>query len=100
DVLSTLDNLNAASDRAKDVAFSLDELITSAKRGRGPLGVLLTDTAMAGDLKAAVSALKATAFGSTKATVQLNEMISTLRQDMADGGGAFQVILKDTATAN
>jgi phospholipid/cholesterol/gamma-HCH transport system substrate-binding protein len=99
DVLSSLDNLNAASARAKDVAISLNELVNYAKHGDGPLGVLLTDTSMAGDLKAAVSALKATAIGSSNATHQLNDMISALRQDIEAGGGTLQVLLKDTVTA-
>ncbi|HMI63628.1 MAG TPA: hypothetical protein VK518_22080, partial [Puia sp.] len=64
------------------------------------LGVLLTDTSMAGDLKTAVSAMKATAIGSSNATNQLNEMIGKLRRDIEDGGGALQVLLKDTAVAN
>ncbi len=100
DVLSSLGNLKAASARAKDVVVSLDELVSHAKHGDGPLGVLLTDTSMAGDLKKVVSALKATAIGSSKATNQLNDMIDTLRQDIEDGGGALQVLLKDTAVAN
>jgi phospholipid/cholesterol/gamma-HCH transport system substrate-binding protein len=99
DVLSTLDNLNAASGRAKDVAVSLNELVNHAKHGDGPLGVLLTDTSMAGDLTTAVSALKATAIGSNNATHQLNEMIGVLRQDLEDGGGTLQVLLKDTVAA-
>jgi len=100
DVLFSLSNLNAASARAKDVAVSLNELVNHARRGDGPLGVLLTDTSMAGDLKTAVSAMKATAIGSSNATNQLNEMIGKLRRDIEDGGGALQVLLKDTAVAN
>ena len=100
DVLFTLDNLNAASARTKDLAASLNELVNYAKHGDGPLGVLLTDTSMAGELKAMVSALKATAVGSSQATNQLNDMIGGLRRDIEAGGGTLHVLLKDTAAAN
>jgi phospholipid/cholesterol/gamma-HCH transport system substrate-binding protein len=99
DVLSTLDNLNAASARTKDLAVSLNELVNYARHGDGPLGVLLTDTSMAGELRAAVSALKATAIGSSHATNQINDMVGELRQDIEAGGGTLHVLLKDTAAA-
>jgi phospholipid/cholesterol/gamma-HCH transport system substrate-binding protein len=100
DVLSSLDNLSAASARAKDLTVSLNELVSDARHGHGPLGVLLTDTSMAGDLKTAVSALKATAVGSSNATSQLNEMLVSLRHDIEDGKGTVHVLLKDTGSAN
>jgi phospholipid/cholesterol/gamma-HCH transport system substrate-binding protein len=100
DVLSTLDNLNAASAQAKEVTVSIKELVNYARRGDGPLGVLLEDTSMAGDIKTAVSALKATAIGSGVATRRLNEMINTLSQDIENGSGTLHVLLRDTATAN
>jgi phospholipid/cholesterol/gamma-HCH transport system substrate-binding protein len=100
DVLSSLDNLNAASARAKELSVSLNALVNDAKSGNGPLGVLLSDTSMAGDLKTAVTALKATAVGSSNATSQLNEMLVSLRRDVEDGNGTVHVLLKDTASAN
>ena len=100
DVLSSLDNLNAATAGARDLTVSLNDLVSYAKHGGGPLGVLLTDTSMAGDLRTAVSALKATAIGSTDATKQLSDMIGELRQDIEQGGGTVHVLLKDTAAAN
>jgi phospholipid/cholesterol/gamma-HCH transport system substrate-binding protein len=100
DVLSSLDNLNAASIRARELTVSLNALVNDARHGGGPLGVLLTDTAMAGELKTAVSALKATAVGSSNATSQLNEMLVSLRHDMEDGKGTVHVLLKDTTLAN
>ena len=99
DVLSTLDNLSAASAQAKDVAVSMKELLNDTRRGNGPLGVLLTDTSMAGDLKTAVSALKATAISSGNATKELNEMLVALSRDIEAGGGTLHVLLKDTAMA-
>lgn len=100
DVLSSLDNLNAATARAKDLAVSLNGLVNTAQHGDGPLAVLLTDTSMSANLRSAVSALKATAVGSSDATNQLNEMIGSLRQDLEGGGGTLHVLLKDTAAAN
>ena len=99
DVLATLNNLSAASAQARDVAVSMKELLNDTRRGNGPLGVLLTDTSMAGDLKTAVSALKATAVSSGNATEELNEMIAALSRDIETGGGMLHVLLKDTATA-
>ena len=99
DVLATLNNLSAASAQARDVAVSMKELLNDTRRGNGPLGVLLTDTSMAGDLKTAVSALKATAISSGNATEELNEMIAALSRDIETGGGMLHVLLKDTATA-
>jgi phospholipid/cholesterol/gamma-HCH transport system substrate-binding protein len=100
DVLSSLDNLNAATARAKELTVSLNALVNAAEHGDGPLAVLLTDTSMAGNLRSSVAALKATAVGSSNATNQLNDMIGSLRADMQDGGGTLHVLLKDTAVAN
>jgi phospholipid/cholesterol/gamma-HCH transport system substrate-binding protein len=99
DVLSSLDNLNAASARAKEFTVSLTALVNNVRHGGGPLGELLTDTSMAGDLKAAVSALKVTAVGSSNATSQLNEMLASLKRDMEDGKGTVHLLLKDTTSA-
>lgn len=100
DVLSSLDNLNAASARAKELAVSLSALVNNVRHGDGPLGELLTDTSMAGDLKTAVSALKAAAVGSRDATTQLNGMLASLKQDVEEGKGAVHLLLKDTTSAN
>jgi phospholipid/cholesterol/gamma-HCH transport system substrate-binding protein len=100
DVLSTLDNLSAASAQARDVALSVHELVDYAKHSNGPLGELLTDTSMAGDLKTAISALKATAASSSIATNRLNEIMGALSQDIEAGSGPLHVLLKDTAAAD
>jgi phospholipid/cholesterol/gamma-HCH transport system substrate-binding protein len=100
DVLASLDNLNAASARARELTVSLNALVNDARHGGGPLAVLLTDTSMSGELKTAVSALKATAVGSSNATSQLNEMLVSLRHDMEEGKGTVHVLLKDTTLAN
>jgi phospholipid/cholesterol/gamma-HCH transport system substrate-binding protein len=100
DVLSTLNNLNAASAQARDITGSMKELVNYAKYGDGPLGVLLTDTLMANNIKTAVSALEATAIGSDVAIGRLNEMINVVRQDIENGSGTLHVLLRDTATAD
>jgi phospholipid/cholesterol/gamma-HCH transport system substrate-binding protein len=99
-LLSTLDNLNVASARAKELLVSLNDLVKQTRRGDGALGALLTDSVMAGDLKTAIKELKTTAIGSSKATDQLNELAGSLRQDIEYGDGTLHVLLKDTVTAN
>ena len=98
-LLSTLDNLNIASARAKDLVVSLNDLVKQTRRGDGTLGALLTDTVMANDLKTAIKDVKTTAIGSGKVTDQLNEMVGSVRQDIEYGGGPLHVLLRDTATA-
>ena len=99
-LLSTLDNLNVASARAKDLVASLNDVVKQTRRGDGTLGALLTDTVMANDLKTTIKDLKTTAIGSSKVTDQLNEMVGTLRQDIEYGSGPLHVLLRDTVTAN
>jgi phospholipid/cholesterol/gamma-HCH transport system substrate-binding protein len=99
-LLSTLDNLNVASARAKELMASLNDLVKQTRNGEGTLGALLTDTAMAGDLKTAIKELKATAIGSSSATDQLNEMAASVKKDIEYGDGPLHVLLKDTVTAN
>jgi phospholipid/cholesterol/gamma-HCH transport system substrate-binding protein len=55
---------------------------------------------MAGDLKTAISALKATAASSSIATNRLNEIMGALSQDIEAGSGPLHVLLKDTAAAD
>jgi len=99
-LLSTLDNLNVASVRANELLASLNDLVRQTRQGDGTVGALLTNTAMADDLKTAIKEVKTTAIGSGKITEQLNEMVGSMRQDIEYGGGPLHVLLSDTVTAN
>jgi phospholipid/cholesterol/gamma-HCH transport system substrate-binding protein len=108
--ISDLDTLNTNSptdtqelfDIAKDVGENTRSLTSDlkviAKRindGQGIVGELLTDGAIAQDLRVAVNNLKATGNNTANATRELNLLVAELRT----GDGLLPVLLHDTAYA-
>ena len=96
---SSLGNINKASKNASDMTMGLNELVKRIKQGKGAAGILLTDTAFAGNLKQAITKLKSASDNANKLTIQANMIMTSINHDMNDGHGTLHALLKDSLMA-
>jgi phospholipid/cholesterol/gamma-HCH transport system substrate-binding protein len=93
---SSLKNINNASSNASEMTNGLNQIVIQIKQGKGAAGVLLTDTAFAGNLKLAVIKLKSASDNANKMTMQLNGAAANINHDLAYGKGPLHALLRDS----
>ena len=92
DMLSTL---NVTNENAAQLTADLLKITNDINKGKGTIGVLLRDSAMANDLKATIHNLKITSEKTSKTMDNLNRQIAGLdHKDNVIG------VLKDTVVGN
>lgn len=89
-------NIRSATDKAGILADNLNEIVLDVKSGKGSLGEILTDTALAKNLNEAVLKIKSVADKADDLAVELNEMAADISQDVNQGKGAVNALLKDS----
>jgi len=95
-VRSSLKNINNASSNASEMTRGLDQIVKQIKQGKGATGVLLTDTAFAGNLKTAIIGFKSASDNANKMTLQLNNMAGNINYELAHGKGPLHALLRDS----
>jgi phospholipid/cholesterol/gamma-HCH transport system substrate-binding protein len=93
---SSLQNINKATGNASEMTSGLDQIVMQIKQGKGAAGVLLTDTAVAGNLKLAVIKLKSASDNANKMTMQLNSMAVNVNHELVYGKGPLAALLRDS----
>ena len=92
DVSQSVRNAAAASAQLNAAATDVHQLTSGMRRGRGPLGYLLTDEAFAGQLGHAARQLAGT-------SDTLAATLNGLQRQVQTGGGPVQTLLTDTTAA-
>ncbi|CAN5357276.1 hypothetical protein BH09BAC6_BH09BAC6_03680 [soil metagenome] len=95
-VKSSLKSINIAATNAKEMTYSLKEIVAQIKKGKGGAGVLLTDTGFAGNLREAGAKIKAVSANANKLTIQLNELVNGVNNDLKNGNGSLHTLLRDS----
>ncbi len=90
-------NVKLATARAAIVADDLQSIIGTVKNGKGPLGTLISDTALALSLHEAVEKLSGVGDKADELAESLNSVITGLEKDINTGKGPANALLKDTA---
>jgi phospholipid/cholesterol/gamma-HCH transport system substrate-binding protein len=93
---SSLNNINTATGNASEMTSGLDEIVMQIKQGKGAAGLLLTDTAFAGNLKAAVIKIKSASDNANKMTQQLNSLAANISNELTNGKGSLHALLRDS----
>jgi len=93
---SSLKNINNASSNASDMTNGLNQIVIHLKQGKGAAGLLLSDTAFAGNLNMAVIKLRSASDNADKMTGQLNTMAGNINHDLAYGKGPLHALLRDS----
>lgn len=74
----------------------LQGIIKNIKNGKGSLGVLLTDTAIAFNLNQAVDKIKMVGDNATTLSQELAYIVQNVKTDLTESKGAYNAVLKDT----
>jgi phospholipid/cholesterol/gamma-HCH transport system substrate-binding protein len=92
-------NIRSATVKAGTLASNLNAIVMDVKNGKGSLGEILTDTSLAKNLNEAVVKIKTVADKADALAVELNTMAADIRQDVNQGNGAVNMLLKDSLLA-
>jgi phospholipid/cholesterol/gamma-HCH transport system substrate-binding protein len=94
---SSAANVKLATARAAIVADDLQSIIGVVKNGKGPLGTLISDTALALSLHEAVEKISGVGDKADELAVSLNTVIAGLKNDINTGKGPANALFKDTS---
>jgi phospholipid/cholesterol/gamma-HCH transport system substrate-binding protein len=90
-------NVQLATARAASMANDLQVIIQDVKKGKGPMGTMLRDTAFAQDLTEAILKIKDVGDHANKLAVNLDDVVTDLQQSIQYGKGPVHALLKDTS---
>lgn len=90
DILNTL---NTSSENAAMLTADLLHITNNITKGKGTIGVLLTDTIMAKDLKLSIANLKSVSYGASNS---INEVNKILREFRTNDESVLGMLFNDT----
>lgn len=90
-------NVQLATARAAVVANDLQSVVSNIKNGKGSLGAVLTDTSFAANLNDAIVKIKGVGDRANELTKVLNSVIAGVKQDINEGKGPVNALLKDSS---
>lgn len=98
------DNLRAsvlsirhATGRADEMVKDLHSIIADVKSGKGSLGAILTDTAIARNLEEALLKIQQVGDHATALVDELSKLTVGIKEDINSGNGTAHALLKDSA---
>jgi phospholipid/cholesterol/gamma-HCH transport system substrate-binding protein len=94
-IRSSLTRINTASVTLNDMMEDLNAIAEGIRTGKGSLGKLLVDSAIALDVKEAVAKLKNVGAGADSLTQKINLIVLNLHEDINSGKGTVTALLKD-----
>jgi phospholipid/cholesterol/gamma-HCH transport system substrate-binding protein len=92
-------NLERASSHAESMTADLQLIVADVEEGKGNLGILLRDSAIALQLGQTITELEAVAIQANQLAQDLDRMAMGIDQQIQKGDGAVHRVLKDTALA-
>lgn len=96
DVRMAVANIRTATGKAGNMVDNLNEIVSNVKSGKGSIGSLLNDTAFALNLNEAVLKIKSVGDEADALAGEINKVIAGLQQDLNNGKGAANALLKDS----
>lgn len=99
DIRTAASNVKLATARAATMMYDLNGVVADIKEGRGSLGRVVRDTALAVKLEETIDRINKVGEEADKLAEALNETVAGLQQDMNTGKGPVNALLKDSAMA-
>lgn len=90
-------NIQLATARAAGMAADLQTIVQNVKEGKGSVGAVLTDTAFAENLNDAILKIKEAGDRAGQLASSLDAMVNSVQQDVQNGKGTVNALLKDSA---
>lgn len=91
--------IRAATGKAVKITDDLDDIILGVKNGEGSLGTVLKDTSIAYNLNNAILAINRVGNEADSISVEINKLVSGIHQDISEGNGTVNALLKDSIMA-
>jgi phospholipid/cholesterol/gamma-HCH transport system substrate-binding protein len=96
-IRSSLNNLSQASTHANNMTRDLHTIISDMKTGKGSIGTLLRDSSLASSLGQAIEKINIAGSNIARLTADLSATVRDIHQDITDGKGTINALLKDPA---
>lgn len=94
---TSMSNIKNASARADELVEDLHTIIADIKNGKGSLGAILTDTAIAYNLNQAITKIEMVGDNANQLADDLTALSQNIKQDINGGKGIINTLLKDTS---
>lgn len=95
-ILASVNNIRSATVKADLMVKDLQTIIADAKQGKGSLGKIITDTAIAYNLNEAIEKIKLVGINADSLASNLHAFTLSVKNDVNDGKGAIHSLLKDS----
>ncbi len=92
---ASLQNIYASTKNVNQMSDVLNLLANDIKNGKGAAGLLLTDTTIVVQLSDAIAKIRSASINANEITVQFNQMARSLNNDLTNGKGTLNTLLKD-----
>lgn len=92
-------NLEHATRNAEKMTKDIQDIAADVKAGKGNVGILLRDSTMSLSLAESVTQLEQVTRQANKLAEDLDKITQHIDEDIQQGGGSVNLILKDTALA-
>ncbi len=89
-------NIRNATDKADNMVAELQTMVSDINNGKGSLGGILKDTAILVNLNAAVDKIKMVGDNANNLATELNNLTQGVKQDINNGKGTLNAVLKDS----
>jgi phospholipid/cholesterol/gamma-HCH transport system substrate-binding protein len=89
-------NVQLATARAAALTNDLQTIVSGVKNGKGSVGAVLTDTSFATNLNEAITKIKLVGDRADELAVALNEVMADVKQEVQNGKGTVNALLKDS----
>lgn len=95
-ILATVNNIRSATVKADQMVNDLQTIIADVKKGKGSLGKIITDTAIAYNLNEAIEKIKLVGNNADSLATDLHAFTLSVKNDVNNGNGTIHSLLKDS----
>jgi len=96
---SALKNIDRTAGQANHLASNLNKVVDEMRVGKGLAGTLLTDTALAADLRISLANVRQSTVNTQKLTRDLDGLVSQINEELITGKGSLHLLLRDSVAA-
>lgn len=95
-ILASVNNIRSATVKADLMVNDLQTIIADVKQGKGSLGKIITDTAIAYNLNEAIEKIKLVGSNADSLAADLHAFTLSVKNDVNNGKGTVHSLLKDS----
>jgi phospholipid/cholesterol/gamma-HCH transport system substrate-binding protein len=95
-ILASVNNIRSATVKADLMVKDLQTIIADVKQGKGSLGKIITDTAIAYNLNEAIEKIKLVGNNADSLATDLHKFTLSVKNDVNNGNGTIHSLLRDS----